>query len=52
MPFDEPFLLRLYQQAEAIVAASHELTKPKPAPVASAATGAAPSSKPERTSKK
>ena len=52
MPFDEPFLLQLYQQAEAIVAASHELTKPKPAPVTSAATGAAPSSKPERTSKK
>ena len=52
MPFDEPFLLQLHQQAEAIVAASHELTKPKPAPVASAATGAAPSSKPERTSKK
>ena len=52
MPFDEPFLLQLHQQAEAIVAASHELTKPKPAPVTSAATGAAPSSKPERTSKK
>lgn len=52
MPFDEPFLLQLYQQAEAIVAASHELTKPKPAPVASAATGVASSSKPEKTSKK
>lgn len=52
MPFDEPFLLQLYQQAEAIVAASHELTKPKPAPAASVATGAAPSSKPEKTSKK
>ena len=52
MPFDEPFLLQLYQQAEAIVAASHELTKPKPAPAASVATGAASSSKPEKTSKK
>ena len=49
MPFDEPFLLQLHQQAEAIVAVSHELTKPKPAPVA---PNAAPSSKPERTSKK
>jgi len=48
MPFDEPFLLQLHQQAEAIVATSHEITKPKPAPVASAA----PSSKPEKTSKK
>ena len=52
MPFDEPFLLQLHQQAEAIVAASHELTKPKTAPAASAATGAASSSKPEKTSKK
>ncbi len=52
MPFDEPFLLQLHQQAEAIVAASHELTKSKPAPVASAAPNVASSSKPEKTSKK
>lgn len=52
MPFDEPFLLQLHQQAESIVAASHELTKPKPAPAASAATGVASSSKPEKTPKK
>ena len=52
MPFDEPFLLQLHQQAEAIVAASRELTKPKPAPVASVAANAASSSKPEKTSKK
>lgn len=50
--FDEPFLLQLYQQAEAIVAASHEITKPKSTPVASAATNVASSSKPEKTSKK
>ena len=49
MPFDEPFLLQLYQQAEAIVAASHELTKPKPTPVASNVT---PSSNPKKTPKK
>ena len=49
MPFDEPFLLQLHQQAEAIVAASHELTKPKPAPVASNVT---PSSNPKKTPKK
>ena len=52
MPFNEPFLLQLHQQAEAIVAASHEITKPKPAPVASAAPNVASSSKPEKTSKK
>ena len=52
MPFDEPFLLQLHQQAEAIVAASRELTKPKPAPVASAAPNATPSSNPQKTSKK
>ena len=52
MPFDEPFLTQLYQQAETIVAASHELTKPKPAPVASAAPNAASSPEPEKTSKK
>ena len=49
MPFDEPFLLQLHQQAEAIVAASHEITKPKPAP---AATCVASSSKSEKISKK
>ena len=49
MPFDEPFLLQLYQQAEAIVAASHELTKTKPTPVA---TNVAPSSNPKKTPKK
>ena len=52
MPFDEPFLLQLHQQAEAIVAASHELTKPKPAPVASVATNVASSSNPKKTQKK
>lgn len=52
MPFDEPFLLQLHQQAEQIVAASRELTKPKPAPVAPAATNAAPSFNPQKTSKK
>ena len=53
MPFDEPFLLQLYQQAEAIVAASHELTKPKPTPVApNVAPDAVSSSKPQKTPKK
>ena len=35
MPFDNAFLTQLYQQAESVVAVSHELTKPKSTPIKS-----------------
>ena len=35
MPFDNAFLTQLHQQAESVVAVSHELTKPKSTPIKS-----------------